>query len=184
MITTKPDITANSIATGTNWTVPVIICLMRSTAYVTGLSLATNASQDGNSSNGKSAGLSMNRGIPRKLMTPQKVSWDLDVAATITDIPEKPSEKIVTVNKIGNITSKFEMCTPNASAIPRIRLDCNAEIKDIASIFPNAIEDLDTGETRALFMKPYRLSHNVLTPPKILVNIAVSIITPGAMNSM
>ena len=33
-------------------------------------------------------------------------------------------------------------------------------------------------------MNPYRLSHSVLTPPNMLVNIAVSTITPGAMNSM
>ena len=49
---------------------------------------------------------------------------------------------------------------------------------------PNAIEDREIGEVRALFIKPYLLSHNVLTPPKILVNIAVSIITPGAINSI
>jgi hypothetical protein len=51
----------------------------------------------------------MNRGMPRKLMSPQKVSCDLDVAATITDIPEKPSENTVTVNRIGKITNRFDI---------------------------------------------------------------------------
>jgi hypothetical protein len=81
------------------------------------------------------------------------------------------------------ITKRFGNDTPIRIAMPIIRADCIAEIKDIASIFPNAMEDLDAGETSALFMKPYLLSHNVLTPPKMLVKIAVRIITPGAINS-
>ena len=59
-----------------------------------------------------------------------------------------------------------------------------AAIKEIAAIFPNAIAEREIGEDRALFIKPYRLSHKVFTPPKILVKIAVSIMTPGAINSM
>jgi len=74
MATTNPHMTAMSKATEKIWIVPVIICLINNTEYVTGFSFATKASQLGNSSRGKSAGLSINRGIPRKLITPQKVS--------------------------------------------------------------------------------------------------------------
>ena len=81
------------------------------------------------------------------------------------------------------MTNKLENVTPIKIAIPIMSADCIAEITDIANIFPKAIEDLDAGDTSALFMNPYLLSHSVLTPPKILVNIAVSIMTPGAMNS-
>ncbi len=74
--------------------------------------------------------------------------------------------------------------TPIANAIPKIKLAWSAAINEIASILPSAIDERDIGEVRALFMKPYRLSHNVLTPPNMLVNIAVRTITPGAINSM
>ncbi len=54
----------------------------------------------------------------------------------------------------------------------------------MADIFPRAIEEREIGEVNALFIKPYLLSQSVLTPPKMLVKMAVRIITPGAMNSM
>src|SRR5574337_1033635 len=102
----------------------------------------------------------------------------------MTDIPENPSEKAITINMIGITTSMFAMPTPRARAIPRIRLDWSADMSDIASIFPNAIDVREIGEVSALFINPYLLSHKVFTPPKMLVKIAVSIMTPGAMNSM
>ncbi len=90
--------------------------------YVTGFSLAIVASQSGKSSSGKSAGLSMKSGMPRKLITPQNVSWDFAVAATITDIPENPSENKITIPIIGAIIQKLGNVTPIASAIPIMRL--------------------------------------------------------------
>ena len=74
MTTTKPQITAMSRATEKAWILPLIISLINNTEYVTGFNFATNASQFGNNSRGKSAGLSINNGMPRKLITPQKVS--------------------------------------------------------------------------------------------------------------
>lgn len=87
--------------------VPVVICRISRTEYVTGFSFATNASQFGNNSNGNNAGLNMKSGIPRKFITPQKVSCDFDVAATITDIPENPSENAITMSIIGIIKTKL-----------------------------------------------------------------------------
>jgi hypothetical protein len=106
------------------------------------------------------------------------------VAATITEIPENPRENNITIAIIGAIISGFGKVTPIAKAIPTIKLACIAEIKEIADIFPSAMEDREIGDVNALFINPYRLSHRVLTPPKILVKIAVRIITPGAINSM
>jgi hypothetical protein len=126
----------------------------------------------------------MNKGIPRKLITPQKVSWDFAVAATITEIPENPNENKMTTAIIGIIIIGFGKLTPIAKAIPIIKLACKAEIKEIADILPKAIAEREIGEVNALFIKPYRLSHNVLTPPKILVKIAVRTMTPGAINSI
>ena len=85
---------------------------------------------------------------------------------------------------IGAIIIGLGKLTPIAKAIPIIKLACNAAIKEIADIFPNAIAEREIGEDNALFIKPYRRSHKVLTPPKILVKIAVRIMTPGAMNSI
>ena len=59
-----------------------------------------------------------------------------------------------------------------------------AAIKEIADIFPKAIAEREIGEVNALFIKPYLRSQSVLTPPKILVKMAVKIITPGAINSI
>jgi len=70
---------------------------------------------------------------------------------------------------IGAIINGFGKVTPIAKAIPIIKLACKAEIKEIADIFPRAIAEREIGEVNALFIKPYRLSHNVLTPPKIQV---------------
>jgi hypothetical protein len=106
------------------------------------------------------------------------------VAATITEMPEKPNENKITIAIIGAIISGFGKLTPIANAIPKIKLACNAEIKEIADIFPRAIDEREIGDVSALFIKPYLLSQRVLTPPKILVKIAVSIITPGAINSI
>ena len=90
----------------------------------------------------------------------------------------------MTIAMMGAIMIGLGKLTPIASAIPKIRLACNAAIKEIADIFPSAIAEREIGEDSALFIKPYRLSHRVLTPPKILVKIAVRIMTPGAINSM
>ena len=65
-----------------------------------------------------------------------------------------------------------------------MRLACIAATKDIANIFPSAIDDLEIGDVSAWFIKPYLLSHKVFTPPNMLVNIAVSMIIPGVMNSI
>mgnify|MGYP000262054442 FL=1 len=46
------------------------------------------------------------------------------------------------------------------------------------------IAEREIGEVNALFIKPYLLSQSVLTPPKILVKIAVKMMTPGAINSI
>ncbi len=126
----------------------------------------------------------MNKGIPRKLITPQKVSWDFAVAATITEIPENPNENKMTTAIIGIIIIGFGKLTPIAKAIPIIKLACIAAINEIADIFPKAIAEREIGEVNALFIKPYRLSHKVFTPPKILVKIAVRMMTPGVINSM
>lgn len=163
---------------------PVIISLIRSTAYVTGLNFASVASHSGNSSSGKSAGLSMNNGIPSMLIKPQKVSCDFAVAATVTDIPANPNENSMTVPIMGIIINGSENVTPIASAIPSMRLACNAATSEMAIILPIAIDAREMGVVSIIFIKPYRLSHNVLTPPNILVNMAVNIITPGAINSM
>jgi len=100
------------------------------------------------------------------------------------EIPENPSENKITITMIGAIIMGFGKLTPIAKAIPIIKLACKAEIKEIADILPRAIAEREIGEVNALFIKPYRLSHNVLTPPKILVKIAVRIMTPGAINSI
>ena len=120
----------------------------------------------------------MNRGMPRKLITPQKVSCDFAVAATVTEIPENPRENRITIAMIGTIMTGFGKVTPIAKAIPKIKLACNAAIKEMADIFPKAIAEREIGDVSALFIKPYRLSHNVLTPPKILVKIAVEYYHP------
>ncbi len=126
----------------------------------------------------------MNNGIPRKLITPQNVSCDFAVAATITEIPENPNENKITIAIMGTIKIKSVKFTPIANAIPKTRLAWSAAINEIASIFPNAIDEREIGAVNALFIKPYLLSQSVLTPPKILVKIAVSIITPGVINSI
>jgi hypothetical protein len=126
----------------------------------------------------------MNIGKPRKLTVPQKVSCDFAAAANITDIPENPIENNITIAMIGPIINKFGIVTPIAIAIPKMRLACIAATRDIANIFPSAIDDLEIGEVSAWFINPYLLSHKVFTPPKMLVKIAVSIIIPGAMNSI
>ena len=82
------------------------------------------------------------------------------------------------------IMNGFGKVTPIAKAIPIIKLACKAAIKEIADIFPKAMAEREIGEVSALFIKPYLLSQRVLTPPKILVKIAVRIMTPGAMNSI
>ena len=71
-----------------------------------------------------------------------------------------------------------------ASDIPMMRLACSTDTVDMASILPRASDERDMGETRALFMNPYRRSQRVFTPPNMLVKMAVSTITPAAMNSM
>src|SRR5574341_996305 len=142
------------------------------------------ANQSGTSSSGKSAGLSINSGILRKLTTPQNVSCDFAVAAITTEIPENPSENKITMNIIGMNIKGFTKLTPIASAIPKIKLACNAETKEIANILPSAMDDLEIGDVSALFIKPYLLSQRVFTPPNMLVKIAVRIMTPGVMNSM
>jgi hypothetical protein len=126
----------------------------------------------------------MNNGIPIKFIMPQKVSWDFAVAARVTDIPENPNENKTTIAIIGIIMKGFGKVTPIAKAIPIIKLACKAAIKEIADIFPKAIAEREIGEVKALFIKPYRLSQRVLTPPKILVKMAVRIMTPGAINSI
>jgi hypothetical protein len=126
----------------------------------------------------------MNNGIPIKFIMPQKVSWDFAVAARVTDIPENPNENKTTMAIIGIIMKGFGKVTPIAKAIPIIKLACKAAIKEIADIFPKAIAEREIGEVKALFIKPYRLSQRVLTPPKILVKMAVRIMTPGAINSI
>jgi hypothetical protein len=126
----------------------------------------------------------MNNGIPIKFIMPQKVSWDFAVAARVTDIPENPKENKTTMAIIGIIMKGFGKVTPIAKAIPIIKLACKAAIKEIADIFPKAIAEREIGEVKALFIKPYRLSQRVLTPPKILVKMAVRIMTPGAINSI
>jgi len=93
-------------------------------------------------------------------------------------------ENNITIAIIGTIIKGFGKDTPIANAIPKIKLAWSAAISAIADIFPKAIADLDIGEVKALFIKPYRLSHKVFTPPNMLVKIAVRIITPGAINSM
>jgi len=133
---------------------PVIKPRTSKTVYVTGLSFATDASQSGSSSKGKRAGLSMNNGIPRKFIIPQNVSWDFAVAATITDIPEKPNENRITIAIMGAKTRGLGNETPIASAIPKIRLACKAAIREIASIFPKAMAERDIGDVKALFIKP------------------------------
>jgi hypothetical protein len=85
---------------------------------------------------------------------------------------------------IGAIIIGFGKVTPIARAIPKIKLAWSAAIREIADIFPIAIEEREIGDVRALFINPYLLSQSVFTPPKILVNIAVSIMTPGAINSI
>ena len=55
-------------------TKPDIILRTKITAYVTGLNCAIVANQSGMRANGKSAGLIINIGNPRKLTVPQKVS--------------------------------------------------------------------------------------------------------------
>jgi hypothetical protein len=126
----------------------------------------------------------MNNGIPSKFIIPQNVSWDFAVAARVTEIPEKPNENNITIPMIGIIIKGFGKVTPIAKAIPIIKLACKAAIKEMADIFPIAIAEREIGDVKALFIKPYRLSHSVFTPPKILVKIAVKIITPGAINSI
>ena len=113
-----------------------------------------------------------------------KKNATMTVAATTTEIPENPKENKMTIAIIGAIIIGFGKLTPIAKAIPKIKLACKAAIKDIADIFPSAIAEREIGEVNALFIKPYRLSHKVLTPPKMLVKIAVRIMTPGAMNSI
>ncbi len=163
---------------------PVIISLMSSTAYVTGLNFARVDSHSGSNSSGNSAGLIIKSGIPSILIMPQKVSCDLAVAATVTDTPANPSENNMTMPIIGIIIMGSEKVTPIASAIPIMRLACSAATSDMAAILPSAIDAREMGVVRTMFIKPYRLSHNVLTPPNILVNIAVNTMTPGAMNSI
>ena len=63
---------------------------------------------------GINAGLSMKRGIPKKLIIPQKVSCDFAVAATITDIPENPRENKITIAIIGTIIKGLANVTPIA----------------------------------------------------------------------
>ena len=84
----------------------------------------------------------------------QKVSWDFAVAATVTEIPENPNENKITIAMIGMITKRFGKLTPIANAIPMIKLACNAEIKEIASIFPSAMDERETGDVNALFINP------------------------------
>ena len=103
-------------------TYPDIIFRTKITAYVTGLNWAIEPNHSGIKASGKRAGLIMNIGSPRKLTVPQKVSWDLAAAANITDIPENPIEKRITIAMIGAINNKFGRVTPIASAIPKIRL--------------------------------------------------------------
>jgi len=122
--------------------------------------------------------------MPRKLITPQKVSCDFATAATTTEIPENPSENKITISIIGINIRGFGKLTPSARAIPKTRLACSADITDMESILPIAIDDLEIGDVKALFMNPYRRSQSVLTPPNMLVKIAVNIMTPGAINSM
>ena len=122
--------------------------------------------------------------MPSKLIIPQKVSWDFAVAARVTDIPENPKENKITIAMMGTIMKGFGKVTPIAKAIPIIKLACKAAIKEIADIFPKAMAEREIGEVSALFIKPYRLSQRVFTPPKILVKMAVRIMTPGAMNSI
>jgi len=122
--------------------------------------------------------------MPSKLIIPQKVSWDFAVAARVTDIPENPKENKITIAMMGIIMKGFGKVTPIAKAIPIIKLACKAAIKEIADIFPKAMAEREIGEVSALFIKPYLLSQRVFTPPKILVKMAVRIMTPGAMNSM
>ena len=102
----------------------------------------------------------------------------------MTDIPENPSEKRTTVASIGAMASGSANLTPMAIAMPMISDACRADMSEMAAILPTAIAGLDMGEARTLFMNPYRLSHSVLTPPNMLVNMAVSTMTPGVMNSM
>ena len=173
----------SSTATDTDWVMPVIIPLINNTEYVTGFNFAAIANHSGTSSSGKSAGLSIKSGMPRKLTIPQNVSCDFAVAAITTEIPEKPSEKRITIIIIGIIINGLTKLTPIASAIPKIKLACNVEIKEIANILPSAIDDLEIGDVRALFMNPYLLSQRVFTPPNMLVKIAVRIMTPGVINS-
>ena len=68
---------------------------------------------------GKSAGLSKNNGIPRKLIIPQNVSCDFAAAATMTEIPEKPIENNITIPIIGAIIHRLGILTPIINAIPR-----------------------------------------------------------------
>ena len=51
---------------------------------------------------------------------------------------------------IGIIKNTFEKLTPIASAIPIIRLAWRADIIEIASILPSAIDDLEIGDVKAL----------------------------------
>src|SRR3990167_1355365 len=99
-------------------------------------------------------------------------------------MPEKPRENKITIAMIGAIINGFGKVTPIAKAMPISKLAWSAEIKERADILPNAIEEREIGDVSALFINPYLLSHRVLTPPKMLVKIAVSIITPGAINSI
>jgi len=90
----------------------------------------------------------------------------------------------MTIAMMGAIINGFGKVTPIAKDIPKIKLACIAEINEIADIFPSAIDEREIGDVSALFIKPYRLSQSVFTPPKMLVKIAVNMITPGAINSM
>jgi hypothetical protein len=45
----------------------------------------------------------------------------------------------------------LEKLTPISIAIPIIKADCIAEIKEMASILPSAIDEREAGETSALF---------------------------------
>ena len=81
-------------------------------------------------------------------------SWSVIKDHIMWSGEKNPKENKITIPIIGTIIIGFGNVTPIANEIPKIKLACIAAIKEIADIFPSAIEEREIGDVSALFINP------------------------------